>query len=433
EDKNTVEGEVQVAYEKLQGVVSVDANADLSMNDNQKTAVKKFSCTFYGDFQLPSNPTSFEDALKVFADLPKLLEENQELAVPLRVWLYPLDKLHSSPSKLQKDISMDLIMAIESVIESLNTTEMKCSDLLKDSPALTFAEFQDKILKMKQNCYMYKLRLIKNLGYLLPNIRGDVMKETTLNDLLHKHDDSPFRASDLTEWVKDTERESEIIKTILRQLKDYGAQVEVNLELILMDLKVGNLVSYTFTSLDCSDVLLSKQKAYLSPSTKQKTDEKTSDLRQTSWLTSENKNTMKRNLTILRNLIDSKVCKPVRFIVSSKEMEDNPGSCILLYENGCDEAVCFIPPSKPACPITEEVKGQSVVLKVPSSCPATVELRLLYKPKQDSVWTSKPVLKDQNTVTLTDLREETEYEIKLAAVGKLNYTVDSDVIKVNTE
>ncbi|XP_048046122.1 interferon-induced very large GTPase 1-like [Megalobrama amblycephala] len=88
---------------------------------------------------------------------------------------------------------------------------------------------------------------------------------------------------------------------------------------------------------------------------------------------------------------------------------------------------------KPACPITEEVKGQNVVLKVPPSCPATVELRLLYKAKQDTVWTSEPVLKDQHTVTLTDLREETEYEIKCAAVGKLNYTVDSDVIRVITE
>ncbi|KAL1279579.1 hypothetical protein QQF64_026252 [Cirrhinus molitorella] len=143
EDKSTVKGDTKVALEKLK-CISLDVNVELNMNDKEKNAVKNFTCTFYGDFQLPSNPTSFEDALKVFADLPKLLEENQELAVPLRVWLYPLDKLHSSPSKLQKDISMDLIIAIESVFESLNTTEMKCSDLLKDSPALKFAAFHEK-------------------------------------------------------------------------------------------------------------------------------------------------------------------------------------------------------------------------------------------------------------------------------------------------
>ncbi|RXN15813.1 verrucotoxin subunit beta-like protein [Labeo rohita] len=353
EDKTTVKGEVNVALEKLLGVISVDANADLNMNDNEKTAVKNFTCTFYGDFQLPSNPTTFEDAMKVFADLPKLLKENQKLAVPLRVWLYPLDKLHSRASKLHKDISMNLIQETESVVESLNTAEMKCSDLLKDSPALTFAAFHEQILQMKQNCYKYKLRLMNKLGSLLPNIHGDVMEETTLNDLLQEHEESPFNESDLTEWLKERERESEIIKTVLRQLKDYGAQAEVNIDAILMDLEVGNLVSYTFTSLNC----------------------------------------------------------------------------ILLYESGCDEAVCFTPPYKPVCPITEEVKGQSVVLKVvPSPCPATVEPRLLYKPKQDTDWRSEPVLEDQNTVTLTDLREETEYEIKCAAVGKLSFTTYSDIM-----
>lgn len=322
-------------------------------------------------------------------------------------------------------------MKTESVIESLNTAEMKCSGFLKDSPALTFAAFQNTILKMKQNCYMYKLRLMKKLGSLLPNIRGNVMKETALNDLLQEHDKSPFRGNDLTELLKERERESEIIKTILRQLKD--VEVKDNIDLIKMDLEVGNLVSYTFTSLNCSDVLLQQQTAYLSHSTQGETDQKSPDFKQKSWLTHEIQQTMRSNLKIFKNLINSNSCEHDRFIVSSKEMENHPSSCIILYGGECDEAICFTPPSKPACPITEEVKGQNVVLKVPPSCPATVELRLLYKAKQDTVWTSEPVLKDQHTVTLTDLRAGTEYEIKCAALGKLNYIVDSDTIRVITE
>ncbi|XP_067282335.1 GTPase IMAP family member 5-like [Pseudorasbora parva] len=198
----------------------------------------------------------------------------------------------------------------------------------------------------------------------------------------------------------------------------------------MMDLEVRNLV----TSLDWSDVLLAKQIAYLSLSTQGKSDEKSPDSKQMSWLTPNVIKFMRNNLEIFKNLTKSKdSCKPAKFIVSSREIKNHPGSCILLYEHGCDEAVCFTPPSQPACPITEEVKGQTVVLKVPPSCPATVELRLLYKPKQDTVWTSEPVLKDQLTVTLTDLRAETEYEIKCAALGKLNYTRDSDVIRVTTQ
>ncbi|XP_067309768.1 uncharacterized protein [Pseudorasbora parva] len=428
EDKTTVEGELKVAFEKLKGV-SVNANVNLKMDDNQKNAVKKLSCTFYGDFQLLSNPTSFEDSMTIFAELPTLLKENQKLAVPLRVWLYPLEKLNSRESKLLKDISIHLITKTESVIESLNTAEMKCCDLMEDSPARTFAAFYDQIEKMKKNCCTYKLRLVERLHSLLPNIRGEVMQETALNDLLQENDLSPFRASDLTEWLKERERESEIIKSVLRRLKDAGAQVELNVDAVWMGLEDENLVSYTFTSLDWSDMLLSNQNAYLNLSTKGETVQNSPDSKQKSWLTDEIKKSMKRNLKMFETLINSKdSCKPAKFIVSSREIENYPGSCIFLYESECNEAICFTPPSKPARPIIEEVKGHTVVLKVPPSCPATVELRLLYKPKQDTVWTSEPVLKGQLSVTLTDLRAETEYEIKCAAMGKLNYTRDSDVI-----
>ncbi|XP_039531077.1 NACHT, LRR and PYD domains-containing protein 12-like isoform X2 [Pimephales promelas] len=433
EGMKTVEGEAKVAFEKLK-LISVDLNSNLKMNDAQKKAVQKFTCTFYGDFPLPSNPTSFEDALKVFADLPNLLGGKKELAVPLRVWLFPLDKLLSKTSKLQKDISMDLIIKTESVIESLNTTEMKCNDLLEDLPALTFTAFRDKILRMKQNCLIYKPRLMKKLGSLLPNIRGDVKKETDLNDLLQEHDESPFSESDLAEWLKERERESNVVNLMLIQLKTAGAMVEgyIDLDLIQICLGVGNVVCYTFTSLDWSDVLLLQQKAYLSPLTKGK-NENSPGPEQKSWLTPEIQKTLRSNLMIFKNLIDSKDRKPAKFMVSSKEMKNNPGSCILLYESDSDEAVCFIPPSKPACPITEKVKDDSVVLKVPPSCPETVELRIRYRRRPDPYWSSKPVPEHENTVTLTGLREETAYDIRCAALGKLNYTVYSDVTAVVTK
>ncbi|XP_065133348.1 stonustoxin subunit beta-like [Paramisgurnus dabryanus] len=431
EDKTTVEGEVKAAHEKLK-VITVDVDTNLNMNEVQKNAVQKFSVTFYGDFQLPSNPTSFEDALKVYSELPKLLGENKDQVVPLRVWLYPLSKLQSKVLNLLKEISIDLVSDIESALESLNTTEMKCSDLLKDSPASALPPFQNKILQMKQNCNKYKLSLMKKLGSLLPQIRGDKIEDSALIDLLKDHHESPFRESELEEWLKVREKESEIIKTLLRQLIDSGAKVEDNLEAILMDLDVKNVVSYTFTSLDWSDVLLPKQLTYLRSSTMRNKNDLDSK-KETSWLTDAIHKTMRSNLEMFKSLIESKDRKPVKFIVSSKQMEDHPGSCILLYEGGCVEAVCFTPPSQPARPIIVEVKGDSVVIVMPSTCPATEELKLLYKINQEKIWTSQPVLKDQHTVTLTDLRPGTEYEIKCAAVGKLNYTTESDVIRVKTE
>ncbi|XP_073729794.1 verrucotoxin subunit beta-like [Misgurnus anguillicaudatus] len=434
DNKSTVEGEVKAVFEKLK-FIKVGGDANLNMTEVQRSAAQNFSVTFYGDFQLPSNPTSFEDALKVFADLPKLLGENRSLAVPLKVWMYPLDKLDSRSLKLLKEISLDVIRDIESALESLNTNEMKCSDLLKDPPALAFTAFYDKILQFKENCKNYKLSLVKKLGSLLPQIRGSRKDDSALTDLLKDHDESPFRESELTEWLKERQLESEIIKVLLRKLNDCGAKLEENIRAILMDLDAGKLVSYTFTSLDWSDVLLPKQKAYLRSSTRGSLSDCTPDSKkEKSWLTPAIQKTMKNNLEIFKNLIDLKDCKPAKFIVSSKQMKNHPGSCILLYEDGCVEAVCFTPPSQPACPIIAEVKGDSVVINLqPLTCPATEELRLLYKMKHEKVWTSQLVQRNRNTATLIELRPGTEYEIKTEAVGKLNYTTESDVTTFITE
>uniref|UniRef100_A0A8C1GNA6 Si:dkey-79i2.4 n=1 Tax=Cyprinus carpio TaxID=7962 RepID=A0A8C1GNA6_CYPCA len=426
EDRNTVEGEVKAAFDKLKGI-SVGAQIDLSLNDKQKTAVQKMSCTFYGDFQLPSNPTSFEDALRVFADLPKLLGENRELAVPLKVWLYPLDKLHSHAAKLQKDISIGLIKNVESVFENLSTIEMKCSDLLKDTPSLAFAGFCDKIMHMKQNCHIYKLSFMEKLGSLLPKIHGDIEKETALIELLHDHEECPFRGRDLEKWMKGKEQESVIIKTLLRQLTDFGATVEENLDKILIDLEVENVISYTFTSFEWPDVLLSKQKAFLSPSTKGNNSEDAPDFKQKTehflnpsimrrnsekkpyavsqtWFTGSIREKMREHLEIFQKLmfLHGDV-ESVKFLVTSKEHTIHPGSCILLYENGSDEAICFSPPLKPACPVTEQISGHSVVLKVPSTCPATEELRLLYKMKEEKEWKSQSKLIDATESVLEEL------------------------------
>ncbi|KTF85713.1 hypothetical protein cypCar_00011962 [Cyprinus carpio] len=368
--------------------------------------------------------------MTVFEDLPKLLGENKELAVPLRVWLYPLDKLFSKVVKFQHEISTGLSTDLESVIESLSTTEMKCSDLLTDTPAWTFTEFHDKINDMKKNCYQCRLSLMKKLGSLLPKIRGKFIEDSALIDLLNDHEKSPFERSALEQWLKEKEEESDIIKSLLSQLNDLEVKVEINLNKNLMNLEVKHLVSYTFTSLGWPDVLLSEQKSYLSSSTKGKNEEKSSESEHKTWLTPEIQRTMRNNLKVFKNMIDLNNSKSVKFIVASKQMENSPGSCILLYEDESNEAVCFTPPSKPDCPIIEDVRCRQVVLKVSPPCPATEELKLLYKMKEEEEWRSQTVSQNQNTVTLTDLRPDTEYSIKCAAVGKLNYTVDSDVTRL---
>ncbi|RXN13122.1 verrucotoxin subunit beta-like protein [Labeo rohita] len=288
EDKRTVKGEVNLALEKLLGVISVDANADLNMNDNEKIAVKNFTCTFYGDFQLPSNPTTFEDAMKVFADLPKLLKENQKLAVPLRVWLYPLDKLHSRASKLHKDISMTLIhvledqntvtltdlceeteyeikfaavgklsyttysdnmhlriidkkliMALDCVTDNLSFTESKCSELLQDPRTNTFSAFCKKIEAMKRFCKIYRQDFRDKSQSLIRSVQFCEEETCALTNLLQAHEESSLNTQDLKEWITRKEKELSTVNEFLQQLFDIGAEVNFTLDAVLSDIKMS--------------------------------------------------------------------------------------------------------------------------------------------------------------------------------------------------
>ncbi|KAL1273984.1 hypothetical protein QQF64_026798 [Cirrhinus molitorella] len=149
------------------------------------------------------------------------------------------------------------------------------------------------------------------------------------------------------------------------------------------------------------------------------------------WLTGSIRKKMREHLEIFKQMMLLHGDQSTTFLVISKEHTIHPGSCILLYENGSDEGICFTPPSKPACPVIEQISGHNVVVKVSPACPATEELRLLYKMKEEKDWKSQSVQR-HDTVTLTDLSPDTEYEMKYAAVGKLNYIIDSDVIRVST-
>ncbi|KAK3508686.1 hypothetical protein QTP70_004207 [Hemibagrus guttatus] len=172
EETTNEQGGVKIAAEKLKILCSAGAQGELNMNEKEKAEMKQLNCTFYGDFKLPSNPTTFEDAVKVYNDLPKMLGENGEHAVPVRVWLYPLVKLDPRAAKFQRNISTDVIRAVESVIESLNVTSMKCGDLMEDTVAKTFNTFHDRVQDFQKLCVEYKQDFMKKLGSILPEIRG---------------------------------------------------------------------------------------------------------------------------------------------------------------------------------------------------------------------------------------------------------------------
>ncbi|XP_041949224.1 uncharacterized protein LOC121709700 isoform X1 [Alosa sapidissima] len=432
--KEQVEGEVNITFNKLKNL-TVDADASFNMDEREKSAVDKFSCTFHRDFKLPTNPTSFSDAVRVYRDLPNMLGENGEHAVPLRVWLYPLWKLDSRAARLVRDISNDLIRYSSDTIESFTKTEMRCRDILKDTAAAAFPTLAKNVENYMQMCHQYKLDFMHKLGSVLPSIRGGGKEGSALLDILKAHESSPFNSKDLDHWLTNKEKVSETLKSFLKQLNKLDVQMYVDLDDLLNDVNVKNVVSFSFTSLDEPDHFLLKLSNDLKPLGMLKTsDVESSDLqgRNNDWLSSNIRQKMRGQLKLFEELKRMSTSDDTKFIVVSKYDESHPGACIFIYEDGNDDAILFVPPSKPATPTTTGVSYDSVTVQVSDPDSATVEYRVEYREKQNQETEWKSVQRNQEAVTLSGLKPETEYEIRTTAVGKLGYAVGSDICRAVT-
>ncbi|XP_063049364.1 uncharacterized protein LOC134443531 [Engraulis encrasicolus] len=432
ENKKEVEGEAEIMMEKLK-FLKVNAEASFNMDEKEKLAVEKFSCTFHGDFQLPSNPSTFSEAVNVYRQLPTLLGDNGEHAIPVKVWLYPLVKLDSKAAKLHREINNSLITHSSEVIEHLNKTEMRCNDLVEDTAASTFSAMEKNLRTFMQNCRHYKLEFMQKLGSVLPSIRGGGKEESALEDILKAHEKSPFNSGALDVWLKQKEKESETLKSFLKQLEKHGLKLDDNLDDILSDVDITNIVSFSFTSLDQPDSSLVKQSSFLTP-TGMMTESLQADVPQsinTDWLT-DTRQSMRRQLQLFMQLKKMTNSDATKFIVSSKHDERYPGACIFIYEDGNDEPVTFIPPSKPATPTTSDVSFDALTVGVSDPDSATVEYRVEFQKTQETEWMSHPVQKNKKTVTLSGLKPGTKYEIRVTAVGKLGYVISSDAVTVVT-
>lgn len=123
ENKHAVDGSMQVLIKALPGITEIKGDAKVDLSQKDKEVASKFECTFHGDLRLQSNPTTFEDAVKVYQKLPELMQDDK--AVPKTVWLYPLTELNSKAAKIVHDISIGLVNTAQKVMEEIFQLEIQ--------------------------------------------------------------------------------------------------------------------------------------------------------------------------------------------------------------------------------------------------------------------------------------------------------------------
>ncbi|KAG6923233.1 stonustoxin subunit beta-like [Chelydra serpentina] len=438
ESVEEMQGNMKVMIEKLPKI-SGGGEGPVKMENKKASKAENFSCTFYGDFALKNNPVTYLDAMEIYSTLPKLLGDHGEMAVPVKVWLYPLQLLDSKAAKLVREISSVLVFDAQTALEQLTELDMRCNDMMKNPIATTFPEIKKKIQQFKDLCQQHRQTFQKQLAGILPAIRGGGAEEGVLVDILVSKNQSQFNTQRLNEFLDTKEREMNLVDSYLTRLQNVEVvSSKSELEKIVLSPKHDSVVSFTLTSLHNKEPYLSDLNFWI----RREFPEKIHDSASASSLCEkssskqwfEDEEIRKKAQKFTKSFLDftnvNKSHGNTQFIVASVPDEDNPGASIYMYEDGELVSTNFEPPSKPLPPLIDGIRHNCAQLTFnPSdSGRAAISGYLVeYRIIEQENWTAVDVNNTQETFTVTGLCPNTEYQFRYAAVSKPGLSESSDM------
>ncbi len=440
ENKQDIEGELNVMVKKFP-IFSIEGEGAAKMTDEDNKKAENITCTFHGDVHLEQNPTTYLEALAVYKKLPKQLKENPENAVPIKVWLYPLSLLDTKAAQLEREISTCLISSTEDMMERLGEVERTCNDLSRRTEVNVFSDIKERLRSFQDSFSIYKMVLQKALARVLPAIRGGVMEEQSLEDILKIHSSSPFNADLLNQWLDDAKSELYLLNDHSKKLNEINIEDSNRLNSILLDPDIDVVLCLTFTSLKYKDPYLSTLTVFLKSDQFKELDGK----KKLFSVTSDRKwfkdpaviAKMREYLSLFKRFSEAnKNEKSIRFIISAISNPSIPDSSIYLYENGKLTDTKFQPVSKPPPPIVKNVLEQTVSLELQKSPTGeTVKYRVEYKEvKADSGAEEQWLVIDtaDEDFMLTELVSGKQYLIRYRIVGKVGVSEASETVSPET-
>ncbi|CAI5789317.1 Stonustoxin subunit alpha [Podarcis lilfordi] len=419
--------------------VSVKGEASVEMEEKEKAQTENFSCKFYGDFSLESNPVTFQDAMKVYSDLPQKLGEDGEKAVPVRVWLYPLTKLDFRAAKMVREISLALIFDAQTILENLNEINMRCNDLAMNPAAENFPDLNMKISRFKDLCKQHRQTFQKHLAEIMPLIRGGGKEESVLVDILMSINQSPFNNQRLSEFLDAKEQEINLVNSYLIILSGMEVISSQN-KLIEIVLNPVNefVVSFTFNSLHDEEPFLATLQDWLHKDFFQETANSTSGQstpkNNEAWFEHQERNRKARKAakSITHFAQVNKSNEKTRFLVASVPDQDNPGASIYLYEDGEMVSSNFELPSNPLPPLVGQIGHESVQLTFQPAeygRAAISSYQVEYKIAGEENWKIVNTDDSQETFQVRGLSANTEYQFRYSARSKPGLSETSNVSK----
>ena len=249
-NEKEVYGELQSVLNYI-SVLSVDANGQVELNDDLSSKVNDLNIKFYGDMVLPHNPTTFEEAVKLYKDLPSYVTGQNAHSVPMKVYLAPLEKLDPSRVFAEiREISKFLISKIVTIMQELEDAKEEAQDLSRSIAARDFSFIQRKVTRFLDLLQQYTLGFQGHIAPLLVEIRGSGKEESELSSYLQQHFNSPFSKFALGAWLQRVKEETSLLESFVYQLQnvtfcknygDYYRQLLTNKQVVSLNMYFPNI------------------------------------------------------------------------------------------------------------------------------------------------------------------------------------------------
>lgn len=185
-DKNETEHEVAAEMKavldcipKIGGGAGISASFKCGFEKERES----YCCTYYGDFRLDPNPTTFDEAVNAY----KRLSNIDSVSKPRKARLAPLTDIikyygFSHPECMPKLclIDVDLISEVQDLLEKIHDNEIKLADLSKHETCKSFQCLKQQIEELIK-CSTAHTRKLKNcISKLIPEIRCSKAEEKDL-------------------------------------------------------------------------------------------------------------------------------------------------------------------------------------------------------------------------------------------------------------
>ena len=450
ESKKEVSGMLKVMIDKIP-TFGIEADAKLSLTDKEKNFADKLDCKFYGDFRLNENPSTFNEAVRIYRRLPSLLGDKSENVVPKKVWLYPLHLLDNKAMRIVRDISANLIDYSISVIEKLRAFEVRAVDLSKSAILTHFTFVQKQLRDFSERLSEFQRDLKEKIVVYLPQLRGNTgVEESVLFNFFKEVDSSPFNPRKLESWLTEKRKEIALITTLVANfVKDKNLNIMIESpNQVIGDITYDYIFFLSLRFIERNDPQLTDMHTYRYD--KSNYNSSNNNENRTKWF--DDPHTIGKIRKNLRQFIEFARANNVPngqisfMIYEDYSVDDVKSTELILFDDGVQKNG-FIIPSKPNAPYMKSVTDNSVKLGWTDAANGTenvTQYKIMYrqysaersvykndseKEENEDEWTEVYTDTNDRVLTIFHLPAKTTFVFKVQSVTAIGLSPISDISK----